>query len=57
VLKSHRGNGSMAVTLRYRRPDAEACLTFGDSWKVQASDDLVLKLLDRFGAGAVALRY
>jgi DNA polymerase-3 subunit alpha len=57
VLSSHRGNGSMPVTLRYKRVDAEASLPLGESWKVQASDDLVLKLMDRFGAKAVALRY
>ena len=57
LLSSHRGDASLPVTLRYRRQDAEASLPFGAGWQVQASDELVLKLMDQFGVQAVALRY
>ena len=57
ILQSYRGNGSLPVTLRFRREDAAATLKLGSGWAVQANDDLIIKLMDKFGGDAVRLRY
>ncbi|WP_415889310.1 DNA polymerase III subunit alpha [Neptuniibacter sp. SY11_33] len=57
LLNSYKGEGSLPVQLRYSRPDAEATITLGDNWQVQANDDLLIALMERFGSDAVSLTY
>ena len=57
ILSQYRGDGSLPVTLRFRREDAKATLKLGQSWSVQANDELIIKLMDQFGGDAVSLRY
>ncbi|WP_415885823.1 DNA polymerase III subunit alpha [Neptuniibacter sp. QD37_6] len=57
LLNSYKGKGSLPVQLRYSRPDAEATITLGDNWQVQANDDLLIALMERFGSDAVSLTY
>jgi len=57
TLARYRGDGSLAVSLRYRREDAEGSVWLGDAHKVQASDELMLALLDQFGTGSVQTLY
>ncbi|MGB0466152.1 MAG: DNA polymerase III subunit alpha [Pontibacterium sp.] len=57
TLGAFQGNETVPVTLRYQRDDAQASLKLGDQWAVQASDELLIKLMDQFGSDAVSLRY
>ncbi len=57
TLAQYRGDGSLPVTIRYRRADAVGTLTLGENWAVQANDELIIKLMDQFGGGTVVLRY
>ncbi len=57
TLATYRGNGSLAVNLHYRRADAEGEIALGNNHRVQASDELMLALLDQFGTGSVQTLY
>jgi len=57
LLGSYKAEQGIPMQLRYRRPDAEATLTLGDAWRVEANDDLLIALMERFGSDAVALTY
>ncbi|WP_286236831.1 DNA polymerase III subunit alpha [Neptuniibacter halophilus] len=57
LLQSHRGQGGLPLRLRYQREDAEATLVLGDNWRVEASDELLIALMERFGSDAVRLTY
>jgi DNA polymerase-3 subunit alpha len=43
--------------LRYHRSDAAATLVLGEQWQVQANDELLIALMDKFGHEAVSLTY
>lgn len=57
LISDFRGDGSLPLRLRYCRPDAEATLSLGEDWQVEASDDLLIALMERFGSDAVSLTY
>ena len=57
TLATYRGDGSLAVSLRCRRADAQGDITLGDDYRVQASDELMLALLDQFGTGSAKTIY
>lgn len=57
LLSTYKGDGSLPVKLRYQREDAIATLRLGDDWQVQANDDLLIALMERFGHEAVELAY
>ncbi len=57
LLNTYRGEGALPLQLKYHREDAEAVLTLGDKWQVQATDDLMIALMERFGSDAVRLTY
>ena len=57
LLGTYKGDGSLPVKLRYQREDALGTLRLGDQWQVQASDDLLIALMERFGHEAVELTY
>ncbi len=59
LLGAHRsaqGNGC-PVRLRYRSADAEALLRLGEGWRVQATDELLKRLRQQYGAGSVEVLY
>ena len=57
LLKQYHGDGTLPIRLRYQREDAVASLQLAPEWAVQANDDLLLALMDRFGGDAVRMRY
>jgi len=57
LLNAHKLGGDLPMKIRYLRKDAEAVLTLGDQWKVQASDELLIALMERFGHESVSLTY
>ena len=57
LLHAHKGDGSLPVKLRYQRADAEATLVLGAQWQVQADDELLIALMERFGHESVRLTY
>ncbi|WP_027858821.1 DNA polymerase III subunit alpha [Marinobacterium jannaschii] len=57
LLRQYHGDGTLPIQLRYRREDALASLQLAPEWAVQANDDLLLALMDRFGGNAVRMRY
>ncbi len=57
LLNAHKIGGDLPMKIRYLRKDAEAVLTLGDQWKVQASDELLIALMERFGHESVSLTY
>ncbi|MGI1669361.1 MAG: DNA polymerase III subunit alpha [Neptuniibacter sp.] len=57
LLHEHKGDGSLPVKLRYHRSDAAATLVLGEQWQVQANDELLIALMDKFGHEAVSLTY
>ena len=57
LLQEHKGDGSLPVKLRYHRSDAAATLVLGEQWQVQANDELLIALMDKFGHEAVSLTY
>lgn len=57
LLNTHKIGGDLPMKIRYLRKDAEAVLTLGDQWKVQASDELLIALMERFGHESVSLTY
>ncbi|WP_067986591.1 DNA polymerase III subunit alpha [Neptuniibacter pectenicola] len=57
LLNGYKIGGQLPVKVLYKREDAEAVLTLGDSWRVQASDELLIALMERFGHESVSLSY
>ena len=57
LLQSGKGPSVIDVALRYTRPDAAATLRLGEGWRVEPTDELLLKLKDQFGGEAVRIRY
>ena len=56
LLRSERG-GLVAVEIRYQRPEAEATLVLGDSWRVQVTDPLLHQLRLLLGEAQVSLSF
>ncbi|GGK66293.1 DNA polymerase III subunit alpha [Amphritea balenae] len=57
LLQANQGRSNIDVALRYSRADAKATLGLGREWKVEPTDELLLKLKDQFGGDAVRIRY
>lgn len=57
LLQAHKGDGSLPVKLRYQRSDAVATLVLGEQWQVQANDELLIALMEKFGHESVSLTY
>ena len=57
LLNNYKLGGALPIKVKYQREDAEAILTLGDDWLVQANDELLIDLMDRFGHDAVSLTY
>ena len=57
LLHEHKGDGSLPVKLRYHRSDAAATLVLGEQWQVQANDELLIALMEKFGHESVSLTY
>jgi DNA polymerase-3 subunit alpha len=57
LLSAHKIGGALPMKIRYKRDDAEAVLTLGDQWKVNATDELLIALMERFGHESVSLTY
>lgn len=57
LLHSHKGDGSLPVKLRYQRSDAAATIVLGEQWQVQANDELLIALMEKFGHESVSLTY
>ena len=55
VLQQYKG--ACAVTIELQRPDAQATLRLGESWRVEPADDLVQTLRDQLGKDSVSLHY
>ena len=56
LLEQEKG-GLVTVEIRYRRPEAEALLTLGDSYRVQVSDALLYQLRQLLGDERISLAY
>ncbi len=56
VLKPFKG-GACPVVLHYKSRDAQATLRLGDDWRVQATDELILRLKRLLGEDAVEIKY
>ncbi len=56
VLKPFKG-GACPVALHYKSRDAQATLRLGDDWRVQATDELILRLKRLLGEDAVEIKY
>lgn len=57
LLHAHKGDGSLPVKLRYQRSDAAATIVLGEQWQVQANDELLIALMEKFGHESVSLTY
>lgn len=57
LLQSGKGPSVIDVALRYSRADASATVCLGESWRIEPTDDILLKLKDQFGGEAVRIRY
>lgn len=57
LLQAYKGDGALPLKFSYKRADASATLVLGDEWQVQANDDLLIALMERFGSEAVSLTY
>jgi DNA polymerase-3 subunit alpha len=57
LLHAHEGDGSLPVKLRYQRSDAAATIVLGEQWQVQANDELLIALMEKFGHESVSLTY
>ncbi len=59
LLAAHRlaEGGGCPVRVRYRGSQAAATLRLGDSWRVQASDELLKRLRQQYGSEAVEVLY
>ncbi|MGH1461693.1 MAG: DNA polymerase III subunit alpha [Neptuniibacter sp.] len=57
LLHAHKGDGSLPLKLRYKRADAAATLILGEQWQVQANDELLIALMEKFGHESVSLTY
>lgn len=55
ILQQYKGD--CAVTVELQRPDAQATLRLGESWRVEPADDLVQTLRDQLGKDSVSLHY
>ncbi len=49
--------GRCPLAVQYQRPGARATIRFGEEWQVKPSDELILRLRERFGDSRVALLY
>jgi len=56
VLKPFKGGGC-PIVMHYKSHQAQATLRLGDDWRVQASDELILRLQRLLGAEAVEIKY
>lgn len=57
LLQSGKGAVDIDVALRYSRADASATVCLGETWRIEPTDDILLKLKDQFGGEAVRIRY
>jgi DNA polymerase-3 subunit alpha len=59
LLSAHKSAESTGcpVRVRYRGTSAEATLRLGESWRVQATDDLLKRLRQQYGHEAVEMLY
>ncbi|MBN3564148.1 DNA polymerase III subunit alpha [Aliamphritea spongicola] len=57
VLEGAKGASAVSVALQYSREDASARVYLGDDWKVEPTDEVLLKLKDQFGGDAVSICY
>jgi DNA polymerase-3 subunit alpha len=57
ALKPLAKESGCAVVVEYQSKTAKARLRLGSEWLVQPSDELLTRLRDRFGNGAVVLSY
>jgi len=56
VLKPFKGGGC-PIVMHYKSHHAQASLRLGDDWRVQASDELILRLKRLLGEAAVEVKY
>ncbi len=58
LLGAHRSpQGGCPIRLRYRSLEAEALLRLGEGWRVQATDELLKRLRQQYGAESVEVLY
>jgi len=56
TLEPHRG-GNCLVLVDYRTDGARALLRFGDEWRIRPADELLRRLRELLGVGAVRVEY
>lgn len=57
LLQTNKTVDGLAIKLHYIRPDVEVDLLLAELWRVQATDELLIKLSDIFGEQGISLIY
>ncbi|EPJ56023.1 MAG: hypothetical protein OFPI_01260 [Osedax symbiont Rs2] len=57
LLSGYTNQQGLQLALDFSMDEARGLINLGDSWRVDASDDLLIALQELFAEGAVSIHY